>query len=648
MSCATTHLVAQQTSYCLDSCLVSLHGKLFREKSTKITEEMLQKWIKFHNHKWLTRRYQSSQSPLLNSTRTTDESQLTMGSDLPSLVAKPFHFLIQEQAKCLVAVKELQDQVQSLSHFRKVVTKSFPEIVNITRSNMQWPKNYTSTAGRLLPTLTNGSRHHHSSSSTESVELDAGSIKNKNKTRNNSTSNNASQKFVVVAQGKNWLRIRPYTNADSELDDSDNEPMSTCDSLCSNRRKHNGRQDSGFSTEPQADKSLVMMTPWTGPQSKDELLSLLDVIEAQSIELKSELERPAATRVDNGQQEIADNSSQSSAIQFLRREKDELAERLLVSEERSLTAHVRTSQLEERLRTAATEREQLDMRIHGMHMQFVRPCGSSIESAESGGGVRSADSLLRGKVHVKPNPGRLAAVLRETRVLELQKQLLMSVMENEVLKTQLEHVNKDWSRRTREWHRELDLAHNEARAAKAGLDRARLELQSEKARLRMLQRVLQTAPTLDGGASVNGHLVHSLHALGQSFADHFKDKATNTDEKLSNNRTSNKTAPEPSHSNDHEECKPNDDIFPSSSPASMTSPDSTQDENCKEKWRSTPNLIDFNEESKGLVNNVKNGVSKTSDPAIQQRIQNFLQRISEHLKPMEIMPDDSDYLETIL
>ncbi|KAK3862306.1 hypothetical protein Pcinc_031814, partial [Petrolisthes cinctipes] len=69
------------------------------------------------------------------------------------------------------------------------------------------------------------------------------------------------------------------------------------------------------------------------------------------------------------------------------------------------------------------------------------------------GGWSMPVSLLKGgaKVKVPPNKQRISAILREKDVIELQRQLLTTVMEAEVLRKQVETAGEEWENKAGEW-----------------------------------------------------------------------------------------------------------------------------------------------------------------------------------------------------
>ncbi|KAB7502729.1 hypothetical protein Anas_03312 [Armadillidium nasatum] len=73
------------------------------------------------------------------------------------------------------------------------------------------------------------------------------------------------------------------------------------------------------------------------------------------------------------------------------------------------------------------------------------------------GGLSMPASLLKGaKIKVHPNKQRISAILKERDVLALQRQLLTTVMETEVLRRQLEMAGEEWENRLKEWETELN------------------------------------------------------------------------------------------------------------------------------------------------------------------------------------------------
>lgn len=82
-------------------------------------------------------------------------------------------------------------------------------------------------------------------------------------------------------------------------------------------------------------------------------------------------------------------------------------------------------------------------------------------AGKADGGLSMPVSLLKGgRIKVQPDKQRISAILREKDMIELQRQLLTTVMETEVLKKQIETASEEWVSKTAEW--EADHRHSHA------------------------------------------------------------------------------------------------------------------------------------------------------------------------------------------
>ncbi|XP_069938617.1 uncharacterized protein [Cherax quadricarinatus] len=82
-------------------------------------------------------------------------------------------------------------------------------------------------------------------------------------------------------------------------------------------------------------------------------------------------------------------------------------------------------------------------------------------AGKADGGFSMPVSLLKGaRLKVQPNKQRISAILREKDVLELQRQLLTTVMETEVLRKQIETASEEWVSKTAEWEAEHRHTHS--------------------------------------------------------------------------------------------------------------------------------------------------------------------------------------------
>lgn len=335
----------------------------------------------------------------------------------------PFHYLINEQAKSLVALQELQNEVGALLEFRDVVIETFPNL-----------------------------RTKLASSSPS--------------TMSSSTSN------IPVAVRRDWepgIRVRrKLTNKDEVRSSS----------------KKNGEsaiQDSGFSTETSSKETHSASStapPVSAPsgssaepdEAEDELLNLLEVIHRKGTRLRDDLEALQGTlREQNEACEESDFKrvlfrGSAEDVRQLRQERDILLDRVAEMEAEVLASRVHTSRLqedlenllvtkhdlEEQLKAVVTQKGEVNSRIHDLHLQFVAKGGKGetvVDSSVNVNGfsspssqrttsksVSELDEVIGDRIHkVKvPDSRKVAAVLKEHNPLVLQRHLLKSLVHNQV------------------------------------------------------------------------------------------------------------------------------------------------------------------------------------------------------------------------
>lgn len=349
--------------------------------------------------------------------------------------AGPFHYLISEQAKSLVALQELQHEVGALLEFRDLVIETFPNL-------------RTKLANSTPTTMTS-----HASN-------------------------------IPIAVRREWepgVRVRRKLNHKE-------------DSRGSSSAKKNGEtgvQDSGFSTEASSKEthsaSSTALPPSTSAvntepdEAEDELWNLLDVIHRKGTRLKDELEAlQDAIREGKGNSSQRNDDSDFQRVllhasvddvRHLRRERDLLLDRVAEMEAELLAGRVHTSRLQEdlenlisakqdledQLKAVMTQSGEVNTRIHDLHLQFVtnKSAPSSPETDKTGGrglcvnnkqpsasqrtrrkSYRNVlDSVLGDRVpKVKgPDSRKIAAILKENDPLILQRHLLTSTVQNQVM-----------------------------------------------------------------------------------------------------------------------------------------------------------------------------------------------------------------------
>ncbi|KAI4457725.1 wasp interacting protein-related [Holotrichia oblita] len=400
--------------------------------------------------------------------------------------AGPFHYLISEQAKSLVALQELQHEVGALLEFRDLVIETFPNLRN---------KMAASSSPTTMTT--------HSSN-------------------------------IPVAVRRDWepgIRVRRKLN---NKDDS------------RSKKTESTIQDSGFSTETSSKEthsasSTAMTTsaPSGAPEvdeAEDELWNLLDVIHRKGTRLKNEVEAlQGAIRDQNNLQEESNFqrtlfTASADDVRQLKRERDLLLDRVAEMEAEVLASRVHTSRLqedlenllgtkhdlEEQLRAILSQRGEINSRIHDLHLQFVsKSDGSSNDDIANVSGVKvikssegaranepssSSHKTPRKKTDSSeldrvlgeevpkvraPDTQKIAAILEEQDPLVLQKHLLTTTVQNQVLQEKLESAVKKEEGLTDE----LDKAREENEELKFQLEDKNIELEGTRARVRVLEQL---------------------------------------------------------------------------------------------------------------------------------------------------------------
>merc|ERR1719266_377336 len=108
--------------------------------------------------------------------------------------------------------------------------------------------------------------------------------------------------------------------------------------------------------------------------------------------------------------------------------------------------------------------------------------------------------LARG-LRVKPNREKIRQVLSTSSVLELQRQLLTTVMENEVYKSQIARVTDGWNGKIDDFEKinqglqnSLSQLKDENELLRLKVEQKSIELEGTRARLRQLERSHEAEP----------------------------------------------------------------------------------------------------------------------------------------------------------
>ncbi|XP_030754033.1 uncharacterized protein LOC115880857 isoform X2 [Sitophilus oryzae] len=300
-------------------------------------------------------------------------------------------------------------------------------------------------------------------------------------------------------------------------------------------------QDSGFSTEASSKEthSASSTAPPTSTSAtgtsetddtEDELWNLLDVIHRKGTRLKDEVEALQGTLRDQtpfgeaGNFQRALFHSSADDIRQLRQERDLLLDRLAEMEAEVLAGRLHTSRLqedlenllcakhdlEEQLKAIVSQRGEVNSRIHDLHLQFVAKSASDekLKLLSGGGAAKDSSQVSKGgsgttgqerrrysagtldvvlgnfvpKV-TTPDRRRIAAILKEHDPLVLQKHLLVSTVQNQVLRQQLDSAEGMEVTLSQK----LDKAREENDDLRFQLEDRTIELEGTKARVRLLE-----------------------------------------------------------------------------------------------------------------------------------------------------------------
>ncbi|XP_041988524.1 actin cytoskeleton-regulatory complex protein pan1 [Aricia agestis] len=297
----------------------------------------------------------------------------------------PFHYLISEQAKSLVALQELQNEVGALLEFRDLVIETFPNL----RSKM------------APSTPASGTRRDWEPGVRVRRKLAGGT--------------------------GDATRAKPQPSV----------------------------QDSGFSTETSCGKDAhsSASAPRTRPL-EDELWALLDVIQRKGIKLRDEAEL-LRSEID----ERHSNTAEESFARALSAGFGECTDLVRLRNERdALLAHA--AQLEAAAAVsppaASTPLGRLDTALH---------------------------TPARPPRVPTPDSKKFAAILLESNPVELQRQLLVSTVQNQVICEQLRRAAAQRSALLEK----LERAQDQNEDLKFRLEEKSIELEGAKARVRQLE-----------------------------------------------------------------------------------------------------------------------------------------------------------------
>ncbi|XP_034187797.1 javelin-like isoform X3 [Osmia lignaria lignaria] len=290
------------------------------------------------------------------------------GMDCMPIRPGPFHYLISEQAKSLVALQELQNEVGALLEFRDLVIETFP--------NLRHKMAATASAGASVMSSSCAQNSHiplplSSPSSRRINEWEPGKVRRR----------------VPREGGESSSSSLPRSRSNSHSGGTKNNCSATV-------------QDSGFSTETSSkDSASTAIAPRPNSprptvldEAEDELWNLLDVIHRKGIRLREEVEclqgrlESVATE-DLGSTDILDavrkitcldddrtatvptedinkdEKDRDSQVITLRREKEQLLDKVAELEAETISSRARAQELQSELAALSALKTGLEDRL---------------------------------------------------------------------------------------------------------------------------------------------------------------------------------------------------------------------------------------------------------------------------------------------
>lgn len=337
-------------------------------------------------------------------------------------VVAPFQYLISEQAKSIVALQELQNEVGALLEFRDLVMETFPHL----RQKMSSTAPSTPRQLSHIPVAT--------SLQGKSRDWEPGI-----RVRRKLHQHGREQDTSVPSMGP---RSRSNSHGKAPKSSSGEAGNSGTSSTGSS-----AVQDSGFCTESKEHCSSSTSTTTTATATtsarkveedseqevEDELWNLLDIIHIKGTKLRLEVEYlqgklektegKRCLRRSRSLEYVKKNHDPprtkcdlelENELRGLKQERDILLDRVADMEAENLSNLAQTNQLlaemgalsaekrelEEQLRAAISTKDELNSRIHDLHLQFVSRSGQDVKDgklihspmANTKGGLKSSPS----------------------------------------------------------------------------------------------------------------------------------------------------------------------------------------------------------------------------------------------------------------
>lgn len=390
-------------------------------------------------------------------------SSAKASSDLS--VPGPIFFLIKEQAKSLLAIKELQDRVQALEGFRNDIFYAIQDIQQTMhyparQSQLKVPPDDVPVRSASVPS--GEGCVSPNSSNFKSWTLNPKPRRHKDTVVTPCARTKVKDGSTCKLSSRSTLKP-PATSLSSQAASTSTKGDPTSTILESDK------QDSGLDSDCREHGSQEsILAP------KDELLLLLEMIDERGVQLQEKVQEMEQAQASMGQGRDCAPRSHSELLEFHRKELQARLSEMEVEREnyRTMVRQLQSTihrlegekvAYEHKLQATLVEKKQLERKVHSLHLQYVRGEPSSVpplkaeswplahcQDAQSLSGLERLRREVKG-IKSEEGKAKVSAILRESNPIELKKLLLLYTLENQSLQDKAEKKDQKWYSDLSEW-----------------------------------------------------------------------------------------------------------------------------------------------------------------------------------------------------
>lgn len=424
-------------------------------------------------------------------------------------ISMPICFLVKEQAKSVIAIQELQKRLNRVENVQEDVIDAIIEFRNYLSDS----RSFSHTS----PMVTSNSAPVTKSPSAVFSRLNSAAKSSENNVPS------ATESSVEVPHS--IVKLRSFSPKDCDHRYNEYGKTQTVPTVPELSQKHfdlikskdsaleSDKQDSGLDSDcrehHEIHPSLCKNVPnLANEDGNDELLQLLDEISYRSTILQKQLAiveeatpfpdlKKMTARSRTSKKDSKGNNCMESKLSFLGTPYNRLENQEQQSEMSHLTAEDRVCYTEEKVPIAMRQNNSgLVEWLHG------KPSRDKVPSRKKA--LNGIDSTM------------VSSILKETNVVDLQRQALIYLVDNAVLNTKLREAEQTLSSKRTENEKventlkeEARLLMMENRELRISLDEQKMENNHLKSRLVMLERVVQSVS--NENQELNWQLSESLN-----------------------------------------------------------------------------------------------------------------------------------------